>query len=208
MATAKIEIKVGKIEFSAEGDQKWVTQQLEEMVGRIPELTSKTTDSEATTKTPVKKTPDIRGRKRSPGRPRKTAAPVVETPVATEEAPKEVVAAVKTQTTTTRKRKTSSKGKSRSSAQFKKSDLGKFIKANDGDKNQIRKFLLTAIFLHNGGKTTLKTGDINAALVEAGDKKLSNASDALNKNVGKGYCSKNGREFSLTEAGLAEAKAA
>src|SRR5260370_6779257 len=38
MADAKIEIKVGAVSFSGEGDGKWLSEQLDKVLDRIPEL--------------------------------------------------------------------------------------------------------------------------------------------------------------------------
>jgi hypothetical protein len=39
MANGRLEFKIGKIEFVGEGEQDWVTEQLEKMLERIPALT-------------------------------------------------------------------------------------------------------------------------------------------------------------------------
>ena len=39
MANGRLEFKIGKIEFVGEGEQDWVTEQLEKMLERIPGLT-------------------------------------------------------------------------------------------------------------------------------------------------------------------------
>ena len=41
MANAKIEIKLGNIEFSGEGEQEWVTEQLDKILDIIPDLDEK-----------------------------------------------------------------------------------------------------------------------------------------------------------------------
>lgn len=40
MANARIEFKIGNIEFVGEGEQDWVTEQLDKVLKRIPELAS------------------------------------------------------------------------------------------------------------------------------------------------------------------------
>lgn len=39
MANGRLEFKIGNIEFIGEGEQTWVTEQMEKMLERIPELT-------------------------------------------------------------------------------------------------------------------------------------------------------------------------
>jgi hypothetical protein len=38
MANGRLEFKIGNIEFIGEGEQEWVTQQLEKMLKRVPDL--------------------------------------------------------------------------------------------------------------------------------------------------------------------------
>ncbi len=45
MANARIEFKIGNIEFVGEGDQDWVTEQLDKVLTRIPELESESKKS-------------------------------------------------------------------------------------------------------------------------------------------------------------------
>ncbi|MFT4642856.1 MAG: hypothetical protein ACI89R_000699 [Candidatus Azotimanducaceae bacterium] len=40
MANARIEFKIGNIEFVSEGEQEWVTEQLDKMLERLPHLES------------------------------------------------------------------------------------------------------------------------------------------------------------------------
>lgn len=39
MADAKIELKVGAVSFSGEGSEKWLSDELEKVLKKIPELT-------------------------------------------------------------------------------------------------------------------------------------------------------------------------
>lgn len=48
MANAKIEIKLGAIEFSGEGEQEWVTEQLDKILDLVPDLKKKIEKSIAT----------------------------------------------------------------------------------------------------------------------------------------------------------------
>lgn len=76
-----------------------------------------------------------------------------------------------------------------------------FLQERGAMKPQIRKFLATAIWLTAKGKDRLTTSDVTQALRESKQNRLSNASDCLNKNVAKGFCEKDGKEFSVTQEG-------
>ena len=82
------------------------------------------------------------------------------------------------------------------------SPLFQFITEKKALKNQVRKFLATAVFLaRNNNVSRLSTPMISKALKSYGIEKLQNASDCLNKNEKKGYCSKDGKEFVISENG-------
>jgi len=82
------------------------------------------------------------------------------------------------------------------------SPLYQFIAEKKSTKNQVRKFLTTAVFLANNNNVSkLSTPMISRALKSYGIDKLQNASDCLNKNEKKGYCIKEGKEFIITENG-------
>jgi len=72
----------------------------------------------------------------------------------------------------------------------------------NADKNQVKKFLATAVFLHSQGTEKFSTPTVSKALKAAQIEKLINASDCLNKNEKKGFCIKDDKEFILTEAGI------
>lgn len=76
-----------------------------------------------------------------------------------------------------------------------------FLKEKDAATNQVQKFLATAAWLEAKGQNRLATRDISAALKNASQSKLSNPSDALAKNIGKGYCEKEGNQFFVTQEG-------
>jgi hypothetical protein len=67
----------------------------------------------------------------------------------------------------------------------------------------IKKFLATAVWLHDTtGRDRITTGEVAKALKNASQIRLTNASDALNQNVGKGYAEKDGDSgFFVTEPG-------
>jgi hypothetical protein len=83
------------------------------------------------------------------------------------------------------------------------SPLARFLMANNAEKNQVRKFLATAVFLSRSNNiNTLTTPMISKALKSYGIAMLQNASDCLNKNEKKGNCIKAGKEFSISDAGF------
>jgi hypothetical protein len=83
------------------------------------------------------------------------------------------------------------------------SPLARFLAEKKADKNQVRKFMATAVFLSRSNNVTmLSTPMISKALKSYGIAKLQNASDCLNKNEKKGNCIKTGKEFTITEAGF------
>jgi len=92
-------------------------------------------------------------------------------------------------------------------ATIAKKTLPVFLNEKDATKNQLNKFLATAIWLHAKGKNRLKTSDITAALKDAQQTRLGNPSDCLNKNVKKGYIEKDGTEFFVTQEGRSFLKA-
>lgn len=81
--------------------------------------------------------------------------------------------------------------------------LPNFLIAKNATTNQVRRFLATAGWLHLKGKT-VSTKEVAAALKENHQTKLSNPSECLNQNVGKGFCEKDGSGFFITNEGLNE----
>lgn len=82
-----------------------------------------------------------------------------------------------------------------------KKALVTFLKEKNATTNQIEKFLATSAWLEAKGQKRVSTGDITAALKNASQSRLANASDALAKNVGKGFCEKEGNQFFVTQEG-------
>ena len=80
--------------------------------------------------------------------------------------------------------------------------LYEFLKDKNADKNQVKKFLATAVYLHSQGEEKFSTPRISKSLKASRIEKLLNASDCLNKNEKKGFCIKDDKEFILTEAGI------
>lgn len=77
-----------------------------------------------------------------------------------------------------------------------------FLREKNSEKNQVKKFLATAVYLHSQGDEKFSTPSISRVLKASNSEKLINASDCLNKNEKKGFCIKEGKEFILTEAGI------
>lgn len=81
--------------------------------------------------------------------------------------------------------------------------LATFLREKNATENQVKKFLATALWLHDTtGKERITTGEVSKALKNASQNRLTNASDALNQNVGKGHAEKDGDSgFFVTEPG-------
>ncbi len=77
-----------------------------------------------------------------------------------------------------------------------------FLRDKKADKNQVRKFLAVAVYLHAHGMEKYSTPLISKTLKNTGIEKLINASDCLNKNEKKGFCIKEDKEFILTDLGI------
>jgi hypothetical protein len=147
MSEAKIEIKVGSVSFSGEGDGKWLSEQLDKILEKLPELAQAAPASTAGT-----------GGSESNNR---TLKP--------------------------------------------KGTLAIFLRDKNATTNQVRKFLATSIWLHDrDSKARLTTSDVTKALSDSQQTRLGNPADCLNKNVNKGFCEKNGKEFFATDGGRAE----
>jgi hypothetical protein len=82
-----------------------------------------------------------------------------------------------------------------------KKTLPGFLTEKNATRNQVKKFLATAVWLEAKGKTSLTTADVSTALRTANQSKIGNPSDVLNQNVAKGHCEKDGNEFFVTEDG-------
>ncbi len=80
--------------------------------------------------------------------------------------------------------------------------LFEFLKDKKADKNQVRKFLATAVYLHSQGEEKFSSPMISKTLKNVGIEKLLNSSDCLNKNEKKGFCIKDNKEFILTDLGI------
>lgn len=148
MADVKIQIKVGGVEFSGEGDKEWIGKQLDKILAKANELQEVHTDEsfKGTTGSTL----------HSPMKPDSTIG---------------------------------------------NKTLSTFLREKDATTNQNKKFLATAVWLEAKGKNRLTTSDVNGAIKDNSQKRLGNASDCLNRNVNKGYCEKDGKEFFVTQEG-------
>ncbi|MCG3150639.1 MAG: hypothetical protein PCFJNLEI_04128 [Verrucomicrobiae bacterium] len=147
MADAKIQFKLGAIEFTGEGDKDWVAQQLDKIIEKAPKLVPLS---------PVASEPATVNRTHTPMAP---DPGIAHKPLAT------------------------------------------FLKEKNASSNQVKKFLATAVWLEAKGANRLTTADVTKALKDANQSRLGNPSDSLNKNVAKGYCDKDGKEFFVTDEG-------
>lgn len=147
MAEAKIEIKVGSFSFTGEGTEKWLSDELDKLLARIPELV------------------EIAPAESGDGGDSAGAAP-----------------------------------KAKKNGRL--GTLATFLRDKSATDNQVKKFLATAVWLHDTtGKDRLTTGEVKAALKKANQTKINNPSDALNQNVGKGHAEKDGGSFFVTDPG-------
>lgn len=154
MNKAKIEIKVGIVEFTGEGEQDWLSKQLDKVLEKVPELLKI-----------------------------ELATPVAE------------LETITTETSSTNTNSSPENGPV-------PTNIVTFLREKNATSNQVNKFLVTAVYLQLNGKTRITTSEVAQNLKSSNQSKLANASDALNKNVGKGYCEKDGSQFFVTQEGL------
>ena len=81
--------------------------------------------------------------------------------------------------------------------------LPSFLQKKSATKNQVRRFLATAEWLHLKGARRVQTAEITKALSEANQPRLGNPADCLNQNVSKGHCQTEGKTFFVTPEGRA-----
>jgi hypothetical protein len=155
MSDAKIEIKVGEVSFAGEGTEKWLSEQLDKLIEKIPQL--------AKVQSPKHGEAGASGTGGGAGKGATTGHTITGT-------------------------------------------LAAFLKAKSATGNQVRRFLATAVWLHDqGNHEHLTTAEVVAALTAAKQKELTNASNCLNQNVTKGFCQKTTKnQFFVTEDGLAD----
>jgi hypothetical protein len=151
MSESKIEIKIGQITFSGQGDQEWLSKQLDKILAqaeKLIQLAPAPSDNA-----------DVSAHSDTGHRPM---------------------------------------GKDSSIA---KKTLPAFLQEKNATRNQVKKFLATAVWLEAKGQNRLQTTDVAKALKDANQTRLGNPADCLNKNVTKGYCEKDGKQFFVTDDG-------
>lgn len=147
MGEAKIEMKVGRITFSGQGEQEWVAKQLDKILSQAEKLVNLA---------PEGNDEDIGDSGKKPMGKDRTIA-----------------------------------GKT----------LAAFLQEKGATKNQVKKFLATAVWLEAKGKNRMKTADVTKALKDANQSRIGNPADCLAKNFTKGNCERDGAEFFVTDDG-------
>lgn len=90
-----------------------------------------------------------------------------------------------------------------STATQARGSLASYIKSKKAEKNQVRRFLVTAHWLSRRTADALTASGVAKALLDNHQKRLANSADCLNKNVSKGFCEKTkGGAFFVTPEGL------
>jgi hypothetical protein len=176
MADSKIEFSYDNLRFVCEGDKEWVEAQLNKVLNRIHALNK-----------PSRSVLPARAAKTEPVEEVRKAKAAVET----------TAKAIKGR----RGRKPKAVTESVKPEPFG-NPLYEFLKDKRADKNQVRKFLATAVYLHSQGLEKYSSPLIASTLKNEGIEKLLNASDCLNKNEKKGFCLKDKKEFILTDLGI------
>lgn len=145
MSDAKIDIKIGEIQFSGQGEQDWVAKQLDKILEQAEKLIQLA---------PPPADPDGEAHK----------------PMGND-------------------------------SEIAKKNLPSFLNEKAATKNQVKKFLVTAVWLEAKGQSRIQTSDVTRALQDSKQSRLANPSKCLNDNVAKGYCEKDGKQFFVTEDG-------
>lgn len=177
MSESKIELTIGSFGFSCEGEAQWVDSQLTKVLARLPELLGHEVI------TPLAASETIA-----------EPSAVADTEAASDD---ETVVAASAPRRKTRKPRASKVVQEEST-----DPLLDYLKEKNAAKNQVRKFLATAVYLQAQGQERLSTPTVSKKLKAAGIEKLANASDCLNKNVKKGFAIKENKEFVITELGM------
>ena len=177
MAESKIDFTFENLHFACEGEKYWVGAQLNQVLNRIPGLSSPLAFAKSEKVKPysiqvisednlIAETPvaEVKEKGKRGRKPKVVAEPLVEEPSG--------------------------------------DPLFEFLKEKNADKNQVKKFLATAVYMHSQGEEKFSTPMISKALKASHIEKLINASDCLNKNEKKEFCIKDEKEFILTDAGI------
>ena len=177
MAESKIDFSFDNLHFSCEGEKDWVGTQLNQILNRIPGLNK-----------PDSYTKSEKGKNSS-------------TQILSEDdlISENTVAGDKEKIKRGRKPKVADE----LMVEEPSGDpLFEFLKEKNADKNQVKKFLATAVYMHSQGGEKFSTPMVSKALKASHIEKLINASDCLNKNEKKGFCIKDDKEFILTDTGI------
>lgn len=81
--------------------------------------------------------------------------------------------------------------------------LPNFLKEKNASRNQVVKFLATAVWLGYNGKNRFVTGDVTRALKDSNQTSLNNPSVCRACNISKGYIERNGKDYFVTTEGKA-----
>ena len=146
MSEAKIEIKIGQMQFSGSGEQDQLAKQLDKIIAQAEKLIKLA---------PPEDQLDDDGNHKPTGKDSTIA----------------------------------------------KKTLPVFLGEKNATRNQVKKFLATAVWLESKGEQKMTTRNISKALSDSHQSRLTNPSDCLNQNVSKGYCEKDGKEFFVTDDG-------
>jgi len=177
MAESKIDFTFDNLHFSCEGDKDWVGAQLNEVLSRIPGLNKLEL---------FPKSEKVRN---------SLTHVVAENDLISQTQ----VAELKEKSKRGRKLKVATEPMVEDPSG---DPLFDFLKEKNADKNQVKKFLATAVYMHSQGGEKFSTPMISKALKASSIEKLINASDCLNKNEKKGFCIKDEKEFILTDTGI------
>ena len=88
-----------------------------------------------------------------------------------------------------------------SSSEIAKKSLAIFLKEKNATSVQTVRFLATSAWLEAKGSKRLSAKDVSQALKDANQARLGNPADCLAKNIQKGYCEKDGKQYFVTEEG-------
>ena len=177
MAESKIDFTFDNLHFSCEGEKDWVETQLNQILNRIPGL----------------------------NKPELFAKSAKAKSSSNHDVAEDVLIAESAVTEVKEKGKRGRKPKLVAEPLVEEPSgdpLYEFLKEKNADKNQVKKFLASAVYMHSQGGEKFSTPMISKALKASHIEKLINASDCLNKNEKKGFCIKDEKEFILTDEGI------
>ncbi len=174
MAESKIDFSFENLHFSCEGNSDWVEAQLNQILSRIPRLNNSEFNNVGSEKSGLTTVQDSIVKK-------------LLVPLNNE---------------TIKRGRKGKNGETIAGVESVGDPLFEFLKEKNADKNQVKKFLATAVFLHSKGVEKFSTPLVSKLLKSSHIEKLINASDCLNKNEKKGFCIKDEKEFILTDSGI------